>query len=99
MPLEIKPGRYVRKKLTERLSRLCNCNVQDEIHFIYLCPNMNNIRLHYFCKLNIGVGENYMEHFIGFKMNEKSQAGGGGCWCTEFLLNIRSNVLNMFCSH
>ena len=64
LPLEIDSGRYVRKKLTERLCKLCNCNVEDEVHFICLCPNLNNIRSYYFCKLNIDVGENYMEQLI-----------------------------------
>ena len=57
----IESGRYVRKKLTERLF---NCNVEDEIHFICLCSNLNNIKSYYFFKLNIHVCENYMEQFI-----------------------------------
>ena len=32
LPLEIESSRYVRKKLTERLCKLCHCNVEDEIH-------------------------------------------------------------------
>ena len=60
MPLVIESGRYTRKKLTERL---CSCNVEDEIHFICSCPNLNNIRSYYFCKLNIDFGENYLLKF------------------------------------
>ena len=64
LPLEIKSGRHTRKKLTERLCRLCDCNVEDKIHFICSCPNLNNIRFYHFSKLNIDFGENYMEQFI-----------------------------------
>ena len=38
--------------------------MEDEKDFICLCPNLNNIRSYYFCKLNIDVGKNYMEQFI-----------------------------------
>ena len=57
LTLKIESGRYVRKTLTERLCKLCNCNVEDEIHFICLCQNLNNIRSYYFCKLNTDVGK------------------------------------------
>ena len=58
LPLEVESGRYVRKKLTERLCKLVHGNVEDEIHFICLCPNLNNIRSYYFCKLNVDVCKN-----------------------------------------
>ena len=48
LPLEIESGQYIRKKLNERLCRLCKSNVEDEIHFICSCPNLNNVSLCYF---------------------------------------------------
>ena len=43
---------------------LRDCHVEDEIQFICLCPNLNNIRSYYFSELNIDVGEKYMEQFL-----------------------------------
>ena len=64
LPLEIESGRYTRKKLSERLCKLCNSDVEDEVHFICLCPTLNNIRSCYFTKLNIDVNESFMEQYI-----------------------------------
>ena len=64
MPLEIESGRYTRKKLSERLCKLCNSDVEDEVHFICLCPTLNNIRSCYFTKLHIDVNESFMEQYI-----------------------------------
>ena len=45
LPLEVESGRYVRKKLTERLCKMCHHNVEDEIYFICLCPNLKKHKI------------------------------------------------------
>ena len=53
LPLEIELGRYVRLKLNERLCKLCNNEVEDEVHFVCICPALEPIRIKYFNILNI----------------------------------------------
>ena len=61
-------GLYTRKKLTERLCRFCDCNVEDEIHFIGSCPNLNNVISYYYPELNIDVDE----RFLSFRFENNS---------------------------
>ena len=57
MPLEIELGRYVRLKINERTCKLCKKDVEDEIHFVCVCPALELIRMKYFKILNIDKSE------------------------------------------
>ena len=50
LPLEIETGRYYRKKLDERLCKLCKLDVEDEIHFLCISPKLQVIRHKYYSK-------------------------------------------------
>ena len=57
LPLEIELGRYVRLKINERTCKLCKKDVEDEIHFVCVCPALELIRMKYFKILNIDKSE------------------------------------------
>ena len=49
--LEIETGRYVGLERDERLCRKCNTRmVEDEYHFLLICPHYNDIRMKYFSR-------------------------------------------------
>ena len=37
LPLEIETGRYTRKKVEDRICKLCKSDVEDEVHFVCVC--------------------------------------------------------------
>ena len=56
--LEIELGRYVRLKINERICKLCKKkDVEDEIHFVCVCPALEPICIKYFKILNINKSE------------------------------------------
>ena len=46
--LEIEKGRHKNKKVEERLCKMCNRSIEDEIHFLNNCNKYSVIRFHYF---------------------------------------------------
>ena len=57
LPLEIDLGCCVRLKINERTCKLCKKDVEDEIHFVCVCPVLKLIRMKYFKILNINKSE------------------------------------------
>ena len=54
LPLNIEVGRYYGIDLENRVCTLCHQNeVEDEIHFMMLCPIYSNIRSYYFDKFKL----------------------------------------------
>ena len=51
LPLEIETGRYSRKKLEERICKLCQLDVEDETHFLCVCPKLQCIRFKYYSEI------------------------------------------------
>ena len=52
LPLEIEVGRYRNIDLSERICKLCDLNmVEDEIHFLCVCPLYTEERGHLFSKV------------------------------------------------
>ena len=43
LPLEIATGRYTRKKVEDRICKLCKLDIEDEIHFVCVCPKLQAI--------------------------------------------------------
>ena len=55
LPLAVETGRYSHIPYQERVYRLCNRGeVEDQAHFIAICPRINDIRLKLFnhCSLS-----------------------------------------------
>ena len=67
LPLEIELGRYYRKKLDERVCRLCNRAIEDEIHSLWVYPIYANIRMRYYHKLNINKSQSILEEYCVMK--------------------------------
>ena len=57
LPLEIEFSHYVRLKINERICKLCKKDVEDEIHFVCVCPAVELIRMKYLKILNINKSE------------------------------------------
>ena len=51
LPLEIETGRYTRKKVEDRICKLCKLDIEDEIHFVCVCPKLQTIRYKYYNKI------------------------------------------------
>ena len=51
LPLEIETGRYTRKKVEDRICKLCKLDIEDEIHFVCVCPKLQAIRCKYYNKI------------------------------------------------
>ena len=60
-PLRIETGRYeIRNKVkgvpvSERVCPVCNVGVEDEIHFLLVCPRYNQLRVGMFQELGVDV--------------------------------------------
>ncbi len=52
LPLEIETGRYKKVPLDERICKLCQESIEDEIHFIVDCQFYNDLRYSMFALLN-----------------------------------------------
>ena len=52
LPLEIETGRYYRTPIQNRICKLCNEAVEDEIHFACVCPSFIEIRNKYSFSIN-----------------------------------------------
>ena len=46
--LGIEKGRHKNNKVEERLCRVCNKSIEDEIHFLNNCEKYSTLRAHYF---------------------------------------------------
>lgn len=46
--LEIEKGRHKNNKVEERVCRVCNKSIEDEIHFLNNCKKYSTLRAHYF---------------------------------------------------
>jgi hypothetical protein len=62
LPLEIEVGRYYRKCYEERLCKICNISIEDEIHFVCDCKPLEEIRNKYLNILNVKA-ENSLDLF------------------------------------
>ena len=51
LPLEIETGIYIRKKVEDRICKLCKLDIEDEIHFVCVCPKLQAIRCKYYKKI------------------------------------------------
>ena len=45
LPLEIELGRYFRTNVSERICKLCKQDIEDEIHFVCVCPELDCVSL------------------------------------------------------
>ena len=52
LPLEIELGRYVRTNVSEGICKLCKQDIEDKIHFVCVCPELDCVRLKYSNVLN-----------------------------------------------
>ena len=68
LPLELETGRYRNPKtpLSQRICQLCNSDVEDETHFLTLCPMLNHIRIHLFKDM-----QNIIPGFLSLQPIEK----------------------------
>ena len=48
LPLKVEGGRFSQKKLEERICEICNDGVEDELHFIFNCPEYKYLRIDFF---------------------------------------------------
>ena len=55
--LEIEVGRHRKLNVEDRLCKLCNVDVESELHFLQICPLYNKIRTQCF-------GNNLLHHWI-----------------------------------
>ena len=46
--LEIEKGRHIKLKPEERICKLCESDIETELHFIQDCPSYSDIRSHFF---------------------------------------------------
>ena len=51
LPLESETGRYTRKKVEDRICKLCKLDIEDEIHFVCVCPKLQAIRYKFYNKI------------------------------------------------
>ena len=47
----LETGRYTRKKVEDRICKLCKLDIEDEIHFVCVCPKLQAIRCKYYNKI------------------------------------------------
>ena len=73
-------------KIDERVCKLCNRAVVDEIHFLCVCPIYTNIRIGYCHKLNTNKGQGFLEKFQSIVCNEN----------TKVLLNFEYDLWNKY---
>ena len=68
LPLELETGRYRSPKtpLSQRICQLCNSDVEDETHFLTLCPMLNHIRITLFKNM-----QNIIPGFLSLQPIEK----------------------------
>ena len=57
LPLEIELGRFINKKVEERICKLCDNDVEDEKHFLFECQLYQQDRDIFFTALNIDSNE------------------------------------------
>ena len=50
-PLEIETGRYTRKKVKDRICKLCKLEIEDEICFVCVCPKLQTVCYKYYNKI------------------------------------------------
>ncbi len=58
LPLEIELGRFVNKKIEERICNICRSDVEDEKHFLFDCNLYQQNREIFFTQLDIDINEN-----------------------------------------
>ena len=63
LPLEIETGRHYRLKLEDRICKICEEAIEDEIHFLCMCPGLKNIRTAYYKIFHINNCNNYIDQF------------------------------------
>ena len=62
--LEVETGRYLNVPLENRICKLCNNQVEDEIHFSCVCTRLQHIRSGIFYTLNVNTDLNVIDQFI-----------------------------------
>ena len=90
LPLEIETGRYTRKSLDERLCKLCKLNVEDEIHFLCVCPELQIIRDKYYSEVCSCQNDCILNQFYEIISSEKVKLLAN--FVSE-LWNFRNNIL------
>lgn len=48
LPLKIEVGRFSQKKIEERICDICKSGVEDELHFVFKCPEYQNLRAEFY---------------------------------------------------
>ena len=67
LPLHIETGRYIGTDRNKRVCKICNCNiVEDEIHFIFVCPKYATSRKLFFDKIT-----KYCPDFESYNTNDQ----------------------------
>ncbi len=60
LPLQIETGRWYGDKYEERICKLCNTDVETEIHFIFQCAKFTPERIAFYHNVNI-LCENFLQ--------------------------------------
>ena len=71
LPLEVEAGRYMRKELSQRTCKLCNLEVDDEIHFLCFCPTLIQTRQLYLNLLNLDANTPPLDLFISILQHQE----------------------------
>jgi hypothetical protein len=64
LPLEIEVGRYYRKSIENRICKLCSLDIEDEIHFLCICPKLKDIRVNFFKTLSVNLNVLPLDNFF-----------------------------------
>ena len=72
LPLEIEAGRYIRKKLEDRVCKLCKLHLEDEINFLYVCPLLTTVRQKFLNQMNIPNFSTPLDVFLKIMNHENS---------------------------
>ena len=48
LPLQIETGRYTNTPAANRICKLCHLEIEDQYHFLLICPLLRQERLHLF---------------------------------------------------
>ena len=84
--LFIEEGRYKKIPVEQRVCKLCQVEVEDELHFVMMCNRLSNVRMDYFQKLGQIVPEfDYMQISEKFKFILQSKDFDLNNICINFI--------------
>ena len=72
--MDVETGRYYRISLENKTCKLCKQSIEDEIHFVIICPCLNEIRNKYIQTLGAFINCDPFEKFIDIMQNENARA-------------------------